>query len=152
MFTGSLRVKRRVERKSGIKWSELRPEQRSGDIFKKMVDRRSYVSAALYTPNDTRKANNVQDFLNHFRNNGSEVGIQPGGEYGYVDYSELGQSVWRSMENSLIHETTHGLVDSGKWKEREREFLNSAPHSELREVERFPQERERKWKEEIDNR
>lgn len=112
-----------------------------------------WVSSALYAPNDTKNTdkNRYQDFLNHFTGP-SDKGIRPGSEDGYINYSELGQSVWRSMENTLIHETTHGLVDSGKWKEREREFLNSAPHSELREVERFPQERERKWKEEIDNR
>ncbi|MCC5919030.1 MAG: hypothetical protein JJU02_17070 [Cryomorphaceae bacterium] len=68
-----------------------------------------------------------------------------GDHEGYKDYSPENESLFNFVERISIHESTHGLVNSGVWKERDVEFRRNNPGSN---IESFPQERERLWLEE----
>ena len=67
------------------------------------------------------------------------------GERGYKSYKPYKERILEFVARIAIHESTHGLVESGAWRDRDDDYRATQPSPSN---ESFPQLREKLWFEE----
>ena len=143
IYLGSRRAIRRTEKRhnkdisqidSKYLHSVLRMMANGGARFERMEDYRENAYSNL---NGKDKAWRRSFF--------KEYNFIPGGERGYKSYKPYKERILEFVARIAIHESTHGLVESGAWSDRDDDYRATQPSPSN---ESFPQLREKLWFEE----